>query len=140
MRFEVGNGSQVLFWQDVWCGETTLKAMFLDLFTIACAKEALVEENMAIVNGAIHWNVLLIRLVHDRELEEVSRFFELLYSQQIRHGEMDYICWIPSKRKNFEVKSYYKVKANSEPVDGPWKSKVLTKVAFSGGQRRWGKY
>ena len=65
----------------------------------SCAKEALVVENMAIGNGAIHWNVLFIRLVHDWELEEVSRFLEFLYSQQIRHGGMDKICWIPSKRK-----------------------------------------
>jgi hypothetical protein len=49
---------------------------FPALFTIACAKEAWVEENMDIVNGAIHWNVLFIRLMHDWELEEVSRFFE----------------------------------------------------------------
>jgi hypothetical protein len=81
-----------------------------------------VEENMDIVNGAIHWNVLFIRLVHDCELEEVTRFFELLYSQQIRHGGEDKICWNPLKRKNFEVKSYFKMRINSELVDGPWKS------------------
>jgi hypothetical protein len=67
-------------------------------------------------------------------MEEVSRFFELLYSQQIWHGRMDKICWIPSKRKIFEVKSYYKLKVNLEPVDGPWKiiwkSKVPPRVAF----------
>ena len=36
---------------------------------------------MNIVNGSIHWNVMFIRLVHDWELDEVSRFFKLLYSQ-----------------------------------------------------------
>ena len=41
---------------------------------------------MDMVNGAIHWNVTFIRHVHDWEMEEVSRFFELLYSQHIRHG------------------------------------------------------
>jgi hypothetical protein len=64
----------------------------------------------------------------------VSRFFELLYSQHIKHGGVDKIVWIPSKRKIFEVKSYYKLKVNSEPVDGPWKiiwkSKVPLRVAF----------
>ena len=58
VRFEVGNGSRVLFWQDVWCGEQPLMNAFPALFTIACAKEAWVEENMDSVNGAIHWNVL----------------------------------------------------------------------------------
>ena len=41
---------------------------------------------------------------------------------------------MPSKRKNFEVKSYYKMRVNSEPVDGPWKiiwkSKAPPRVAF----------
>jgi hypothetical protein len=68
--------------------------------------------------------------VHDWELEEVSRFFELLYSQQIRHGGEDKICWIPLKRTNFEVKSYYKMMINSESVVGPWKSKAPLRVAF----------
>ena len=89
---------------------------------------------MAIVNGVIHWNVMFIRPIHDWEMIEVSRFFELLYSQQIRHGGVDEICWIPLKRKIFEVKSYYKLKVNSELVDGPWKiiwkSKVPLRVAF----------
>jgi hypothetical protein len=89
-----------------------------------------VEENIVIVNGAIHWNVMFFRLVHDWELEEVSR----LYSQQIRHCGEDKICWMPSKRKNFEVKSYYKMRVNSESVDGPWKiiwkSKAPPRVAF----------
>jgi hypothetical protein len=43
----------------VWCGELPLKTVFPTLFTIACAKEAWVEENMAIVDSAIHWNVYL---------------------------------------------------------------------------------
>ena len=92
------------------------------VYYIACAKKAWVEENMAIVNGAIQWNVLFIRPVHDWKVEEVSRFFELLYSQQIRHGGEDKICWTSFKRKNFEVKLYYKMRINSEPADGPWKS------------------
>jgi hypothetical protein len=44
---------------------TTLEDCVSRFFTIACAKEAWVEENMVIVDGAIHWNVMFIRLVHD---------------------------------------------------------------------------
>jgi hypothetical protein len=74
------------------------------------------------------------RPVHDWEMEEVSRFFELLYSQHIKHDGVDKIVWIPLKRKIFEVNSYYKLKVNSKPVDGLWKiiwkSKVPPRVAF----------
>jgi hypothetical protein len=110
VRFEVGNDSRVLFWQDVGCGELPLKILFPALFNIACAKEAWVEENMDTLNGVIHWNIMFIRLVHDWELDEVLQFFEFLYSQQVRHGGVNKICWIPLKRNNFEVKSYCQVR------------------------------
>jgi hypothetical protein len=67
----------------------------------------------------------------------VSRFFELLYSQTVRPGGEDKICWIPSKRKSFEVKLYYQVLFN--PIStvqavflwkGIWKVKAPLRVAF----------
>jgi hypothetical protein len=67
----------------------------------------------------------------------VSSFFELLYSQRVRHGGEDKLCWIPSKRKSFEVKSYYQVLSNpisnvraSFPWKGIWKVKAPPRVAF----------
>jgi hypothetical protein len=41
------------FWHDVWCGELPLKVLFPKLFTIACCKNAWVEENMKFQNGNI---------------------------------------------------------------------------------------
>jgi hypothetical protein len=58
-------------------------------------------------NGILHWNVLFIRPMHDWELEAISRFLTVLYSQKISVGGEDKICWIPLKRNVFEVKSYY---------------------------------
>jgi hypothetical protein len=63
----------------------------------------------------------------------VSGFFEM-YSQRVRHGSNDTICWIPSKRKTFEVKSYYQVLSNDVrsclPYKNIWKVKVPSRVAF----------
>jgi hypothetical protein len=80
VRFEVGDGSKVLFWNDVWCEDLPLKTLFPELFIIACGKDAWVEENMQIQNDTILWNILFIRPVHDCEVEVVSRFFEMSYS------------------------------------------------------------
>jgi hypothetical protein len=65
VQFEVGDGSRVLFWHDVWCGELPLKILFPALFNIACTEEAWVEENMDIAHSFIHWNVMFIRPVHN---------------------------------------------------------------------------
>jgi len=53
VRYKVGDGSKVLFWHDVWCGELPLKVLFPELFTIGCGKDVWVEENMQIQNGNI---------------------------------------------------------------------------------------
>ena len=36
ISFDVGDGSRVSFWHDVWCGDRTLKEMYPALFAIAC--------------------------------------------------------------------------------------------------------
>jgi hypothetical protein len=59
--------------------------------------------------GNILWNILFTRPVQDWEVEVMSRFFELLHSIKVRYEGEDKICWIPSRRKSFEVKSYYKI-------------------------------
>lgn len=45
VKYEVGDGSKVSFWLDVWCGHVPLKISYLDLFSIACNKDARVVDN-----------------------------------------------------------------------------------------------
>jgi hypothetical protein len=44
VRYEVRDGSKVLFWHDVRCGEVPLKTIFPNLFLIASSKNAWVED------------------------------------------------------------------------------------------------
>jgi hypothetical protein len=64
----------------------------------------------------------------------VSRFFELLYSQKIIYGGEDKICWVPSKRNIFGVKSFYRILSTPTKAFGPWKSiwkvKAPPRMAF----------
>jgi hypothetical protein len=53
IRFEVGIGSKVRFWQDIWCGDQPLKHAFPSLFSIARYKEAWVKDNFIWRNGII---------------------------------------------------------------------------------------
>jgi hypothetical protein len=58
VRYEVGDGSKVLFWHDVWCEKVPLKTIFSDLFLIASRMDAWVEESMQRQNGTILGNIL----------------------------------------------------------------------------------
>ena len=78
----------------MWCGKCLLKLVYSKLLSIACTKDAWVGEYMETPNNLPYWNVRFIQFVHDWKLDVVSHFFELLYSQKIRSGGGDKICWV----------------------------------------------
>jgi len=134
VRYEIGNGSKVLFWHYVWCGEIPLKILFPELFLIARRKDAWVEDIMQRQNGIISWNILFARPVHDWEVEAVSRFFGILYNFKVSSEGEDKLCWVPARKKSFEVKSYYQLMSSPTQSSFPWRSiwkvNVPSRVAF----------
>ena len=64
-RLDSGDGSKIRFWEDVWCGEVTLKDAFLVLYNIASIKDASIADNVDRSSGSTKWNVSFIHLVHD---------------------------------------------------------------------------
>ena len=96
VRFEVGEGSRVWFWHEVWCGDHTLKEAFLMLFSIACFMEALVADLVQLSNNS-QSGISFIRAVDDWEVELVTWLFNLLYSLSLSKGGKSRMCWIPSK-------------------------------------------
>jgi hypothetical protein len=67
-------------------------------------------------------------------VELVLSFYEQLYSTRIRNGEVDRLVWNLSKRRSFEVKTFYRALACQEAVSFPWKGiwrvKAPKRVAF----------
>jgi hypothetical protein len=108
LRFEVGEGSHISFWHDLWCGNRPLKLCYPVLYSIARFPDAWVVDNLSVVGGVAHWNVPFTRYAQDWEVEMVISFYEQLYSIRIRHGEVDRVVWNLSKKRNFEVKTFYK--------------------------------
>jgi hypothetical protein len=53
IRFEVRDSSKVRFWHDQLCGDVILKEAFLDLYVIACTKDAFVVANLEFYGGFI---------------------------------------------------------------------------------------
>ena len=51
--YDVGDGSRVRFWQDRWCGETSLPITYPELFRFCQDKEASVAELMKSTNGVL---------------------------------------------------------------------------------------
>ena len=60
--YGIGDGSRVKFWQDRWCGETSLAVRYPDLFRFCRNKDASVVELMISTNGILFWDVRFIRV------------------------------------------------------------------------------
>lgn len=125
------------FWNDFWCKGGPLKVRFPSLFQISSNKEARVADYLSIIGDCVSWNPLFIRDFHDWELEEVHLFLVTIYMVRINTGQTDTIAWNPSKRRSFEVKSYYQLLSATTkecfPWNSIWKSKAPPRVAFSSG-------
>ena len=124
----------VRFWTDRWCGTTSLKEAYLDLFRITRNKEALVKEHLQYRNEVVSCVLNFIRPIQDWEVESLSSFLDLLYSSSVKGYGLDKVCWCGSQKKGFQVKSFYKALLPQTTTVGPWKciwkSKVPTRVAF----------
>ena len=122
LKFEVGDGSRIRFWDDVWCMDGTLKDAFPDLYCLARVQAAFVGDNFQYQGGFVHWEVTFSHLAQDWELKSFSSFLELLYSTTVKGSGEDKVCWQPSKINGFQVKSYYNSLTSAGAGCFPWKS------------------
>jgi hypothetical protein len=52
-----------------------------------------VVDNLSVLDGVGHWNVVFTGLAQDWEAAMVLSLYEHLYSQWIRHGAVDRLVW-----------------------------------------------
>ena len=57
LRYDVGDGTRVKFWDDVWCRDCPLKEEFLDLFNTSRTREASAFEVICYANGRVSWDI-----------------------------------------------------------------------------------
>jgi hypothetical protein len=93
-----------------------------------------VADHLRLMDSTCLWDIEFSRSFEDWEWETVNSFMDILYSCYIRLGSLDSVCWRPSRRKVFEVRSYYSILLKPSRSFFSWKSvwnsKVPTRVAF----------
>ena len=90
--YDIGDRFRVKFWQDRWCGETSLVVSYPELFRFCRDKEASVAALMKYTNGVLVWEISFCRGVHARELEAMSSFLDTIYGSSIRGFGEDKMC------------------------------------------------
>jgi hypothetical protein len=71
-------------------------------------KNAHVKDHMEISKGIIQ-NMSFARAAQDWEVDTFALFYRLLYLVRMRWEGEDRLWWISSKRRLFDVKSFYSV-------------------------------
>ena len=134
IKFKVEDGSLIRFWHDPWHGDHPLRDRFPVLFRLSRHPEALVVDILHFDGPTPIWDIQFIRPMQDWELNIVNSFLEILYSSSLRQGGVDLVCWTPSCREVFEVRSFYRAliqpAASVFPWRSVWKAKAPSKVAF----------
>jgi hypothetical protein len=113
-RFEVGDDSKLRFCHDLWYGDMALTKAFLDLYGIACAKDASVATHLELLGGSNQLNVSFTRAAPDWEVNILVLFFKVLHLVRGRHEGEDRLWWVPSKRCFFDVKSFYSAMVHND--------------------------
>ncbi len=137
ISFDVGDGSRVSFWHNVWCGDRTLKEMFPTLLVIACNPKALVADLLRGHNGTTHWDLTFTRYIQDWESKALMNLLELLYAKARIGNGVDTICWGADKSKCFTVGSYYRALLGTHCVSFPWYHGYNLVSRFLYGQPHW---
>jgi len=82
LRWKLGRGDKIIFWEDVWVGNTSLKTCFQRLYTLTANQEQKVEEAGVWEGSEWQWRLQWRRERFEREsemerslLERVSRTF-----------------------------------------------------------------
>ena len=86
--FEVGNGKNVRFWKDKWCGTSRLNEDFPSLFALATSKKAWVTKVwIAGEDRRGSWIPTFNRPFNDWEIEEVGMLLCYLEGKMVRMDE-----------------------------------------------------
>ena len=107
IQFEVGAGFTVRFWQDIWCGDTSLCVLYPRLFSLSRNKEASVAELMKFPNGVLFWNLTFRRYSKDWDLESFYSLMSRIYGAFFKGVGDDKMCWKLARGKGFTIRSYY---------------------------------
>lgn len=70
IKWKLGQGNMINFWEENWVGDGNLKGRFPNIFSIAQNKNLLVEAAYQVSNGMVVWSINLNRNLNDGELGE----------------------------------------------------------------------
>lgn len=118
VKWEIWNGRTTLFWEDVWCGDCSLKAKFPRLFRLATLKNGRVDEYTA--DGGfrgVEWKKYFSRELLDKEKLMLMSLVEVVEKFSLSKEKEDRLIWLHDKKGEFLVKKMSELLIENDSVE-----------------------
>lgn len=125
-RRSVGDGTKILFWQEVWLGPRSLRAQYPRLYKISTLPLETISAFGNWEGNVWVWNLVWTRPLRPRDVEEWKSLNEALGSTCLSVKNEDSVVWALDKSGSFSVKSlsFELAKASANQAQPPafnWK-------------------
>ena len=104
LRYDVGDGTRVKFWEDVWCKDCSLKEAFPEFYHISRACNSSIAEVMQYIGI---YSFVVLSSSAQLGITILTLFMDLVYSTNVWVIGSYKACWKPAMSKGFEVRGYY---------------------------------
>ncbi|KAF5193034.1 Reverse transcriptase zinc-binding domain, partial [Thalictrum thalictroides] len=116
IAFVVGKGNRVSFWNDIWCGESSFRDEFPELYLKSYEKEGSVASHLKWEDNVHAWDLKIRARLSEAEIEQTGNLLHLLESVQPCVEDEDTIRWTLSRTGRYTVRSMHDVIAAREGV------------------------
>ncbi|XP_071740958.1 uncharacterized protein [Rutidosis leptorrhynchoides] len=99
----IGNGSDTLFWEEVWCGGSRLRDQFQRLYRLESNFAATVADRVQILNSAATESWAWLRMPTGRTEGELQDLSALIEGYNFKVGERDKWTWTLGSNGTYTV-------------------------------------
>ena len=138
VSFKIGNGNKMMFWEDRWADENTLKGLFPSLFRLSTFSSRLisdfVDRTRLQEEGYTSWNFHFSRNLLDKEILYLQDLLQRLERRHLCNSMEDRRIWLTDSSRIFSSKSAFAWlrRDHSIPFNHQakciWKLSILVKV------------
>lgn len=134
IRFQVNNRQKVRFWDDLWCGNSSLKYQFYSIYLVERSHHA----NFFLqLGGSIQWVFNLRRDLVDGEINDLAILIDMLMKVFPSVNIEDKRLWAPDSKSHFSVRSFYNVLIGKQAIVPCWKVYWHTLIPLGVGVFYW---
>ena len=109
VRFKVGNGRRIRFWEDVWWDRDASSNCFIGLYRLSTSTNCTIFELVVPqTDSSYHgWDLHFFRNLHDRELENLANLTVVLDQLHLNEELVDLRIWLLDNSGCFSSKSAF---------------------------------